>query len=108
MKSLLTGVALLAAFGGPVAAETRYDVKLEKAVMEIVARKIGDIRGGFSFERAPVFVMPQSAAAGWKVSASIIQQTDPMKTGSLAQQSRADKDDAVLRPMRPASRVILF
>ncbi|PSJ61444.1 hypothetical protein C7I85_10330 [Mesorhizobium soli] len=42
---------LLAALAVPAAAETRYDVKLEQAVMDIVAGKMGDIRGTISYRR---------------------------------------------------------
>ena len=41
----------------PAAAETRYDRKLEQAVHDIVARKMGDIRGGFSYDAKPQFVV---------------------------------------------------
>ncbi|NGN40485.1 hypothetical protein G6N74_05360 [Mesorhizobium sp. CGMCC 1.15528] len=58
MKKLLLGsVACLAVLSAPANAQMRHDVKLEQAVMEIVARKIGDIRGGFSYERKPEFVV---------------------------------------------------
>ncbi|WP_292333460.1 hypothetical protein [Mesorhizobium sp.] len=43
MKSFLCGMALLSAMAAPVAAETRYDRNLEKAVMDIVAGKMGNI-----------------------------------------------------------------
>ncbi|MER8384689.1 hypothetical protein NKJ46_01570 [Mesorhizobium sp. M0166] len=57
MRSLLGGIALMAIFAASAAAETRYDRKLEKAVMGIVAGKIGEIRGGFSDTQAPQFVV---------------------------------------------------
>ncbi|WP_245454904.1 hypothetical protein [Mesorhizobium sp. M9A.F.Ca.ET.002.03.1.2] len=47
METLLCGVALLAVIAMPAAAETAYDRNLEKAVMDIVAGKIGEIRGSF-------------------------------------------------------------
>ncbi|TIM62238.1 MAG: hypothetical protein E5Y52_24855 [Mesorhizobium sp.] len=62
MKSFLCGMALLSAMAAPVAAETRYDRNLEKAVMDIVAGKMGNIRGGFSYKQAPQLVVPQEAA----------------------------------------------
>lgn len=62
MKSLLCGIALVTAIALPVAAETRYDRNLEKAVIEIVACKIGNIRGGFSYKQAPqLVVLPEVA-----------------------------------------------
>jgi hypothetical protein len=64
MRTLLCGVALSAAIAAPAMAETRYDRNLEKAVMGIVAGKIGDIRGSFSYKEVPKFViMPEAPAA---------------------------------------------
>ncbi len=52
----------------------RHDQQLEQAVAEIVASKIGEIRGGFSYDEEPVLVtkgsdpvrpvMPVSCSAG--------------------------------------------
>ncbi|MER8590180.1 MULTISPECIES: hypothetical protein [unclassified Mesorhizobium] len=62
MRSLLGGIALAAIFAASAGAETRYDRKLEEAVMGIVAGKIGEIRGGFSYKQAPQFVvMPDTS-----------------------------------------------
>lgn len=64
MKTLLCGVALLAIIAMPAAAETAYDRNLEKAVMDIVAGKIGEIRGGFSYGLMPkLVVVPEAAGA---------------------------------------------
>jgi len=61
MKSFLCGMALLAAMAAPAAAETRYDRNLEKAAMDIVAGKMGNIRGGFSYKQRPqLVVMPDA------------------------------------------------
>ena len=57
MKTLLCGVALLATIVAPAAAETRYDRNLEKAALGIVASKMGDIRGGFSYRQVPQLVV---------------------------------------------------
>ncbi|MEP9370906.1 hypothetical protein [Mesorhizobium sp. KR1-2] len=57
MKILPTGAVLLAASMTPAAAETRYDVKLEQAVMDIVASRMGELRGSFAFRRKPEFVI---------------------------------------------------
>ncbi|MES0031034.1 hypothetical protein [Mesorhizobium sp. M0040] len=56
MRSLLGGIALAAIFVLSATAET-YDRKLEEAVMGVVAGKIGEIRGGFSYKQAPQFVV---------------------------------------------------
>ncbi|AZO25171.1 MULTISPECIES: hypothetical protein [unclassified Mesorhizobium] len=64
MKSFLSGMALAMAMAAPAAAETRYDRNLEKAVVEIVAGKMGDIRGGFSYKQvAQLVVLPEAAPA---------------------------------------------
>ncbi|MGX5829157.1 hypothetical protein [Mesorhizobium sp. 43Arga] len=57
MKTLLCGVALLATMVAPAAAETRYDRNLEKAALGIIASKMGDIRGGFSYKQVPQLVV---------------------------------------------------
>jgi hypothetical protein len=58
MKALVCA-ALAIALVGPATAQSRYDRKLEEAVMAIVAAKIGDIRGGFAFDAKPVMVVVQ-------------------------------------------------
>jgi hypothetical protein len=64
MRTLLCGVALLAVIAAPAVAETRYDRKLEQAVVEIVAGKMGNIRGGFSYKQVPqLVVVPDVPAA---------------------------------------------
>ena len=66
MRTLLCGVAFLAVIAGPAVAETRYDRNLEKAVMSIVANKIGDIRGGFSDKQVPqLVVVPDAQSTAW-------------------------------------------
>ena len=62
MSSLLCGAALLMVVAAPVAAETRYDRSLEKAAMDIVATKMGNIRGGFSYKQVPLLVVLPEAA----------------------------------------------
>ncbi|RWL82665.1 MAG: hypothetical protein EOR67_07585 [Mesorhizobium sp.] len=57
MKSFLCGMALLAAMAAAATAETRYDRNLEKAVLDIVAAKMGNIRGGFSYKQRPQLVV---------------------------------------------------
>ena len=57
-KILVWGTAVWAGVS-PAMAERPYDRKLEKAVMEIVAARIGDIRGGFSYAQVPQFVVVQ-------------------------------------------------
>ena len=59
MKALMICAAAFAALAAPAAAEMRYDRKLEQAVLTIVASKMGDIRGGFSHDAKPAFVVVQ-------------------------------------------------
>ena len=61
MRTLLCGAALLAVIAAPAVAETRYDRKLEQAVVEIVAGKMGNIRGGFSYKQVPQLVVVPDA-----------------------------------------------
>jgi hypothetical protein len=77
MRMLLCGVALSATIAAPAMAETRYDRNLEKAVMGIVASKIGDIRGGFSYKQRPQFVVVPDA-----VSAASVPAERPAKQAS--------------------------
>lgn len=83
MKTLLCGMALLAIIVAPAAAETRYDRNLEKAAQGIVASKMGDIRGGFSYKQVPQLVVlpdlaPVSAVAAEHpaVQASGVRDSD--------------------------------
>jgi hypothetical protein len=61
MKALMSCAAALAVLAAPAAAQTRYDRKLEQAVLTIVAAKMGDIRGGFAYDAKPVFVVVQDS-----------------------------------------------
>lgn len=63
MKTPLLGAAVLAVLVASAAAGPKYDVKLEQAIMAIVAQKIGDIRGAFSYERQPEFVILRETAS---------------------------------------------
>ncbi len=64
MKMFLGAMAFLLAVGAPAGAETRYDRNLEKAVKDIVAGKIGGIRGGFSYKQVPqLVVLPDATPA---------------------------------------------
>jgi len=65
MKTLISGAVLLAAIAMPATAENRYDRKLEQAAMDIVASKMGDLRGGFAYNAEPAFViLPDMAPTG--------------------------------------------
>lgn len=49
MTRLLAGMVFAMLVTAQAAAETPYDRKLEQAAMRIVAAKMGDLRGGFSY-----------------------------------------------------------
>ncbi|QKC84909.1 hypothetical protein [Mesorhizobium sp. NZP2077] len=83
MRTHLCGVALLATIAAS-AAETRYDRNLEKAAVGIVAGKMGDIRGGFSYKQVPqLVVLPDP------VPASAVAAEPPNK------QASADRHDGL-------------
>lgn len=65
MKTLLIAVAAATVLASPSLAEPRYDLKLERAVKEIVARKmrLEDMRGGFAYSQPPAFVSAAPAVA---------------------------------------------
>lgn len=104
MKAPILAAALLAAFGGSAMAEIRYDRKLEQAVLSIVAKRIGDLRGPLEGE----------------VIVTVAAETDPLATGSIAPAVPAGSPSIVhlgkpaaaatktAAPARAVSRVILF
>lgn len=94
MKILLAGAVLLAASMTPVAAETRYDVKLEQAVMDIVASRMGELRGSFSFRRKPEFVILPDAPA----SSPVFMES---------KRAELNRRDAATFDERKVSRVII-
>jgi hypothetical protein len=61
MKLLIGASVALALATAPALAGARYDRKLEQAAMQIVAEKIGDIRGGFSYGQKPRLTVVQDA-----------------------------------------------
>ncbi|MGE0501576.1 MAG: hypothetical protein AB7I79_07890 [Rhizobiaceae bacterium] len=71
MRTLLVG-ALLAAGIANAAAEQRYDRTLERAVANIVAAKLGDLRGGLIGSKASLAsgsrdgLKPATAGLGFK------------------------------------------
>ena len=68
MRALWVGAAIFGLAASSAVAETRYDHRIEQAAIEIVAGKIGDIRGGFAFNAKPVFVAGQDALTTGSVS----------------------------------------
>lgn len=60
MNRIISAATMLAAATLPSIAEVRYDRSLEKAAMAIVAGKMGELRGGFSYSQKPRLVVRQS------------------------------------------------
>ena len=54
-KTILAALAVAASTSGASAGPS-YDRNLERAVMAIVAAKIGDLRSGFDIGQKPIFV----------------------------------------------------
>lgn len=60
MRRLLASMAFFMLVTAQATAETPYDRKLEQAVMRIVAAKMGNIRGGFSYAQTPQLIRAPS------------------------------------------------
>ena len=87
MKTILPTSIALAVATAPAVAGARYDRKLEQAAMEIVAGKIGDIRGGFSYKQKLRFVVVQDAlvvpapeGGGETASPSVVEPARPPRS----------------------------
>lgn len=95
MRTMLV-CAAVAALATSAAAEIRYDRKLEAAVMQRVAARIGDIRGGFDPAAPVVF----------------FRAADPIVTGSVSQEEWPSLRGAIVPPagqgvpLRKVSRVV--
>jgi hypothetical protein len=98
MKNLISAAAMSVALAAPAAAEFRYDRKLEQAVMNIVAKKMGELRGGFDYDHEPRLVTPPDRI----VTGSVGIENERMAARAL----RAEAPAA--RAVRKASRIITF
>ncbi len=90
MKTMLSGAAVLAMLAAPAVAGTRYDHKIEKAAMEIVAGKMGEIRGGFSYAQKVQLV---------------VRQDETRRPGEEAPTMSADNAANAGRPSSPTPRL---
>lgn len=63
MKTILLATTALAALTGGVQAQVRYDEKLEKAAMERVASRIGDLRPALTGDALPAAVRAIAGAS---------------------------------------------
>jgi hypothetical protein len=102
MHKVLILAALAAAFSMPAFAGNQYDRKLEQAAVEIVAAKMGELRGAFAFDAKPVFVTVEPEP-----------QRDATVTGSIAPTTVAAGGTGWQRDLAPAverriARVFLF
>jgi hypothetical protein len=87
MKYMLSGVVVLAMLAAPAGAGMRYDQKLEQAAMEIVASRIGDIRGGFSYAQKIELVIRPGEEEGSGQEASRQPAGDVVKGAPLSGRS---------------------
>lgn len=76
-RYLVFGAAMLPALSAAAMDQPRYDLKLERAAMDVIAAKIGDIRPGFGYGQRPIFVMQadrpanlEERAASWRALSS--------------------------------------
>ena len=70
MKRFALAAAVLAAFTGLASAEAQYDYAIDRAAAKIVAEKMGNLRGGFSYDQVPEFVEAVDwHPAAWKTVA---------------------------------------
>lgn len=96
MKRVLVCTAAFVVLASSATAEIRYDRKLEAAVMERVAARIGDIRGGFGPGRSDVF----------------LRLSDPVVTGSVEKEQATELRGAIALPLpqadakRKVSRIV--
>lgn len=98
MKALMSFVAALTVLATPAAAGSRYDRTLEQAVLGIVAAKIGDIRGGFSYDSKPQIVVTHDAM----YTGSIGIETARLATPAIEPESMLSADE------RKVSRIIVY
>jgi hypothetical protein len=87
MKSLWAGVAVIGLLTVPASAGTRYDRNIDRAAAAIVAQKIGQIRGGFSFD----------------AKLRLVTNDDSIKTGSIARPAAAASTDPWRDGLVPAT-----
>ncbi|PSJ62536.1 hypothetical protein [Kumtagia ephedrae] len=112
--AFLLAAAFVPALGAAAGAQPKYDQKLERAVMERVASRIGDIRPGFGYGQQLAFIVPRErrlAGPGWQVIGSE-RGMDMQATGSMLTFADGDLRPTVeeLRdaPSKTVSRVIQF
>jgi predicted dehydrogenase len=82
-RIVIAAAALITGVTG-TAAQQRYDGALEKAAAAIVAGKIGEIRGGFAYDRLPEFVRP----VDWRRAAWNIEPDQQPKVPAAEARSR--------------------
>ncbi|MFC3208627.1 hypothetical protein [Aquamicrobium soli] len=81
MNTIVIGMAALAILTAPAFAEMRYDRKLEQAAMEIVAGKIGDLRGGFIYTQKVQLVVRQDQARSPDAEMPTVNADNAANTG---------------------------
>lgn len=90
MKTVWAGALLCAFVATPALAESRYDRNIEQAAMDIVAGKIGDIRGGLAFNAKGIFITIQDLTSTDAVLSRAAQARAPkIDQASAAQADRS-------------------
>ncbi len=98
MKALMTCGAVLAVLAAPAAAGSRYDRKLEQAILNIVAGKMGDIRGGFTFDARPQLVVSRDTMFTVSIGIETARLAKPLSIPS----------GITLADQRKVSRIIAY
>ena len=85
-KTILAALAVAASTSATLAGPS-YDRNLERAVMAIVAAKIGDLRSGFDIGQKPVFVGATDDASATPILAPGVWHGGlaPAESGGAAQ-----------------------
>ena len=98
MKALIGCAVLLAVLATPAMAGSRYDRKLEEAVLGIVAAKMGDLRAGFAYDAKPQIIAGEDSMFTGSIGIETARQATP-----APEPERITKADE-----RKVSRVIAY
>ena len=105
--ALFAGVVGLASFGSFAQAGPKYDVKIELAAKKIVAKKIGDIRGGMDSPAG--FSVPEAEPA-LNAQAELANEINPVRVAfagpliASAQPYRSGRPE----PLRKVRKITSF
>lgn len=98
MKSLIACAALFAALATSTTAEERYDRKLEQAMRDIAAAKMGDLRGSIDYDRRPESIVAQDMVT-----------TGSIRRPVVVREARPARDEMLrVAVERKTARIIAF